>query len=195
MQQGRLIYLMGASGAGKDSVIDASRGGLAERHIMVVRRTITRSAEASGEHALGVSREAFERMVGEGAFALHWEANGLCYGIPSNINAALAEGQWVLVNGSRSYLPQAVGKYPDLLAVMIAVSPSVLRSRLIGRGRETSGEIDARLARNARLSNVTGDWQGGAQSMYTVDNSTTLQAASQVLLELIDRQRLIATVG
>lgn len=195
MREGRLIYLMGASGAGKDSVIDASRPGLGERQITVVRRVITRSAEASGEHALGVSREVFERMIQEGAFALHWDANGLLYGIPATIHKALADGQWVLVNGSRSYLPEALGKYPNLLPIMITVTSGVLRSRLMARGRETLVEVDARLARNERLSRVASDWQGPTQPLYAVDNSTTLSAASQALLELIDQQRLNAAAG
>lgn len=195
MQQGRLIYLMGASGAGKDSVIDASREGLAQRQIRVVRRIITRSAEASGEQALGVSHEAFERMMAEGAFALHWNANGLRYGIPADIDHALNQGQWVLVNGSRGYLPEALSKYPNLVPVVITVATDVLRARLCVRGRETAVEIDARLARNDRLNDMASDWQGRALALYAVDNSTTLAAASAALLALIDQQRLNVTAG
>jgi ribose 1,5-bisphosphokinase len=195
MRQGRLIYLMGASGAGKDSVIDASREGLAKRQIVVVRRIITRSAEASGEQALGVSRETFEQMVGEGAFALHWSANGLRYGIPADIDQALAQGQWVLINGSRGYLPEALGLYPNLMPVMVKVATEVLRARLAARGRETEAEINARLARNDQLNHMPGNWQGQASALYVVDNSTTLAAASEALLELIDHQRLNVTVG
>jgi ribose 1,5-bisphosphokinase len=190
MQRGRLVYLIGASGAGKDSLIDAARPGLAERNVQVVRRVITRSAEASGEQAVGVSRDVFERMAGEGKFALHWSANGLLYGIPAEIDLALARGQWVLVNGSRGYLPHALGKYPDLLVVLVTVSTDVLRSRLIARGRETPAEIEARLARNERLHHTTEAWQGEALPLYPVDNSTTLSAATAALLALIDQQRL-----
>ena len=46
---GRLIYLIGPSGSGKDSLLDAARPRLAERGCRIVRRVITRSAEAVGE--------------------------------------------------------------------------------------------------------------------------------------------------
>ena len=43
---GRLIYLMGPSGSGKDSLLQAAREPL--RGCRIVRRVITRSAEAVG---------------------------------------------------------------------------------------------------------------------------------------------------
>jgi ribose 1,5-bisphosphokinase len=192
MQRGRLVYLIGASGAGKDSLIDAARPGLAERNVQVVRRIITRSAEASGEQAVGVSQEMFERMAAQGEFSLHWAANGLLYGIPADIDGALANGQWVLMNGSRGYLPYAQAKYPDLLAVLVTVSNEVLRSRLIARGRETAAQIDARLARNDQLNQATEAWQGAGSSLYRLDNSSTLAAATTALLRLLDEQRFSA---
>lgn len=64
---GRLVYLMGPSGAGKDSLIDAARNELQRHNVHVARRVITRSAEAKGEDALGVSAEQFERLSTEGA--------------------------------------------------------------------------------------------------------------------------------
>ncbi|MCF5671670.1 phosphonate metabolism protein/1,5-bisphosphokinase (PRPP-forming) PhnN, partial [Pseudomonas syringae] len=45
---GRLIYLIGPSGSGKDSVLDAARETLARRDCRVVRRVINRSAETGG---------------------------------------------------------------------------------------------------------------------------------------------------
>ena len=48
---GKLIYLMGPSGSGKDSLIDAVRPYLPERGCEVIRRVITRSSEAVGEDA------------------------------------------------------------------------------------------------------------------------------------------------
>ncbi|WP_263260998.1 phosphonate metabolism protein/1,5-bisphosphokinase (PRPP-forming) PhnN [Pseudomonas sp. RIT-PI-S] len=193
MQRGRLIYLMGASGSGKDSLIEAARHALHERGIEVVRRVITRSAEASGEQAMGVSQEAFEQMVAQGRFALNWSANGLLYGIPIEIEQALAAGRWVLMNGSRGYLPHALVKYPDLLVVLVTVNSEALRQRLFARGRETPAEIEARLARNDRLHHTGAAWRGEAPQVYSVDNSTTLQAATAALLTLIDQQRISAT--
>ncbi|HCV40921.1 MAG TPA: phosphonate metabolism protein/1,5-bisphosphokinase (PRPP-forming) PhnN, partial [Pseudomonas sp.] len=148
---GRLIFLIGPSGSGKDSLIDASRAQLSAAGVEIARRVITRSAEAKGEAAHGVSAERFAQMREEGAFAMHWRANGLEYGIPAQVDQWLAQGHSVLVNGSRAYLPEAQTRYPDLLAVCLEVQPEVLRERLLARGRETPGQVDQRLARNARL--------------------------------------------
>ncbi|WP_207863293.1 phosphonate metabolism protein/1,5-bisphosphokinase (PRPP-forming) PhnN, partial [Pseudomonas sp. 71_D] len=145
--QGRLIYLIGPSGAGKDSLLDAARAPLAERGVRIARRVITRSAEAVGEAAQAVSAEEFARLEAEQAFALAWRANGLAYGIRAEIDAWLAAGEDVLVNGSRGYLPEARQRYPDLLAVLLTVEQDVLRERLLNRGRETPEQIEARLAR------------------------------------------------
>ncbi|RYF96565.1 MAG: phosphonate metabolism protein/1,5-bisphosphokinase (PRPP-forming) PhnN, partial [Caulobacteraceae bacterium] len=87
---GRLIYLIGPSGSGKDSLLDAAREALAARDCRIVRRVITRSAEAKGEAAQAVSVERFEALQAQGAFALSWFANGLHYGIPNEIDQWLA---------------------------------------------------------------------------------------------------------
>jgi ribose 1,5-bisphosphokinase len=195
MRRGRLIYLAGASGAGKDSLIDALRVELAARDIDVVRRVITRSAEASGEQAVGVTHEAFEQMVAQGRFALSWHANGLRYGIPVEVDRALAEGRWVLMNGSRGYLPQALDRYPDALPILVTVNKAVLRERLVARGRETAAEIEARLLRSEQLHQAPGAWQGTVPGLHVVDNSTTLEQAATTLLALIDQARFNAAEG
>ncbi|MFJ4346615.1 phosphonate metabolism protein/1,5-bisphosphokinase (PRPP-forming) PhnN [Pseudomonas sp. NPDC089401] len=182
---GRLIFLVGPSGSGKDSLIDASRAQLAAAGVEVIRRVITRSAEATGEAAHGVSPERFEAMRAQGAFAMHWQANGLSYGIPAELDRWLGQGRSVLVNGSRAYLPEARLHYPDLLAISLVVKPEVLRERLLGRGRETSEQIDQRLARNARLQ------ARPDSSVHLLDNSGPLTTAVDALLALLREERLI----
>lgn len=180
MTPGRLIYLMGPSGSGKDSVLQAAAAPLAVRGCRIARRVITRSAEARGEDAHPVTLEEFERMERAGAFAMYWRANGLCYGIPNDIDAWLAAGHDVLVNGSRKYLPQARERYPDLLAVLLRVSPEVLRARLLARGRETLPQIEARLARNAHFAD------GLPGPLVELDNSVSLETTVRNLLDLLD---------
>ncbi len=146
---GRLIYLMGPSGSGKDSLIEAARDSLLDLDCVVARRVITRSAESVGEDALGVTTAQFAQMRREGGFALCWHANGLDYGIPAEIDRWLNEGRHVLINGSRAHLPEAVVRYPTLLPILLTVKTDVLRKRLERRGRESAEEIETRLKRNA----------------------------------------------
>jgi ribose 1,5-bisphosphokinase len=154
--------------------------------VEIARRVITRSAEAKGEAAHGVSAERFAQLREEGAFAMHWRANGLEYGIPAQVDQWLAQERSVLVNGSRAYLPVARERYPNLLAVCLEVQPEVLRERLLARGRETPEQVDQRLARNARLQ------LEAAPSVHTLDNSGDLAAAVTALIELLRQEKLIA---
>jgi ribose 1,5-bisphosphokinase len=179
---GRLIYLMGPSGSGKDTLIDAARELLRELGCDVVQRVITRSAESVGEEAIGVSVEEFQRRKNDGEFALSWQANGLDYGIPIEIDQWLGAGRHVLVNGSREYLPVALVRYPDLVPVSLIVKDDVLRERLLRRGRESRAEIDARLSRNGLFM---ADGSMGGVFVHQLDNSGELVITVKKLLDLL----------
>lgn len=192
---GRLIYLMGPSGSGKDSLLNAARERLAERGCVIARRVITRSAEAVGEDAIGVSPAEFAQQEAAGAFALSWRANGLAYGIPRQIDDWLVAGQDVLVNGSRGYLPQARERYPELLAILLQVDEAALRQRLQARGRESAEQIEARLARSRELqlpsASVAGNSDEG-ESQYLLNNSGPLDQTVTQLLQLLSDARACA---
>lgn len=181
---GRLIYLIGPSGSGKDSLLDAARARLAERGCRIVRRVITRSAQAMGEAAQGVSPADFAAMQAEGAFALSWHANGLSYGIPREIDDWLAAGEDVLVNGSRGHLAQTRERYPTVLVLLLTVDQAVLRQRLLARGRESLADIEERLARNARFAEqlIAGNHPG----LFVLDNSSLLEHTVERLLYCLD---------
>jgi ribose 1,5-bisphosphokinase len=183
LMTGRLIYLIGPSGSGKDSLLDAARGPLAERGCRIVRRVITRSAEAVGEAALGVGLEEFLAIEAQGGFALSWRANGLAYGIPRDIDDWLAAGHDVLVNGSRGHLPATRLRYPNLLVLLLTVDHAVLRQRLLARGRESVEEIEARLVRNARFSESV--LASNDSGVCIIDNSGLLEHAVERLLSCI----------
>ncbi|MFC6338913.1 phosphonate metabolism protein/1,5-bisphosphokinase (PRPP-forming) PhnN [Pseudomonas sp. CCM 7891] len=185
---GRLIYLIGPSGSGKDSLLDAARARLAERGCRIVRRVITRSPESVGEAAQGVSPGQFAVMDAEGAFALSWQANGLSYGIPREIDDWLAAGEDVLVNGSRGHLAQTRLRYPRLLVLLLTVEQAVLRQRLLARGRESLADIDERLARNARFSESL----ASAPGVFLLDNSGPLERTVERLLGCLDGQSACA---
>lgn len=177
---GRLIYLIGPSGSGKDSLLETVRDELTRCGCRVVQRVITRSAEAVGEAAQAVTAEQFAAMQAHGDFALNWQANGLHYGIPKQIDDWLAQGLDVLVNGSRAHLPQARQRYPDVLAILLTVSDDILRQRLLARGRESVADIEARLQRNSRF---TVELLASDPAVFVLDNSGELAQTRERLLQ------------
>ncbi|NBB98018.1 MAG: phosphonate metabolism protein/1,5-bisphosphokinase (PRPP-forming) PhnN [Alphaproteobacteria bacterium] len=142
---GQLVAVVGPSGVGKDTLIDAF--AKARPDAIIVRRVITRAAGAPGEDHDTVSEALFDAQLALGRYAVHWSAHGLRYAIPATIDAHLAKGRLVVFNGSRKALPLIRARYPRLQVVMLTASVDVLQQRLQARGRETAREIAARLKR------------------------------------------------
>lgn len=195
---GTLVYVMGPSGSGKDSLIayirksiNASyaqtwnsavhtRKGL--RPIFFSRRYITRPANAGEERHYCLTREEFRFRKNSGGFALSWESHGLCYGIGSEIDMRLAVGAIVVVNGSREYLPEATKKYPALVPVLVSARPDVLRERLEKRGRENAKDIDERLGSAVmKLPDIPG--------LIELDNSGAFKEAGRKFSDIFLRLR------
>ncbi|MEQ9694985.1 phosphonate metabolism protein/1,5-bisphosphokinase (PRPP-forming) PhnN [Shimia sp. SDUM112013] len=141
----QVIAVVGPSGVGKDTVMHALAQTLPDTHL--VRRVITRPAEAGGEEFEGVTRAEFEQRVVAGTFCLWWEAHGLAYGIPVAEIESRPDGARVLMNLSRAVLDTARGCFDDFRILSLTASPETLARRLGGRGRETADDIDKRLAR------------------------------------------------
>ncbi len=145
---GVLLYVIGASGSGKDSLMSHARFKLAQdANVVFAHRYITRPPDAGGENHVALSEDEFESRVAQKLFPLHWHSHGLRYGVGCELNHWLAKGLTVILNGSRAYLHEASRRYPELVPVLIEVSPQVLRQRLQARGRESADEIEARLQR------------------------------------------------
>lgn len=142
---GRIFSIVGPSGAGKDTLIEAARRARPDLH--VVRRVITRPPEAGGEPYEGVTEDEFLRRKLAGEFVLDWEAHGLCYGIPLSVERAMSEGRDVIFNGSRAMLGAAWEAFPGLTVVHVTASVPVLAERLAQRGRESRDQIARRLTR------------------------------------------------
>ena len=162
---GRLYYLMGASGSGKDTLLGALIELLLERHTQVrrVQRYITRAADAGGEYHRAVTEQQFRDLRDAGEFCMHWQAHGFSYGIHRETLGWLAAGEHVVLNGSRAYLAEARKVVPDLQPILVQVSASVQAERLKNRGRETRDEIAARLQRQVQLPDHEAD-------MLTINN-------------------------
>ncbi len=183
---GRFIAVVGPSGVGKDSLMSAL--AKAEPRLSVVRRVITRAADAGGEDYEAVSADTFEQRALSGAFALHWAAHGLCYGIPSSVDVTLAGGKDVMANLSRSVLPAMAQRFDRWEILSLTARPDVLRARLLARGRETPDDIDRRLA---RVGNAIPD---GFEAKE-LDNSGTFEKTiteALLLLYPVSEKRLIS---
>lgn len=153
MTKGTIFVVVGPSGAGKDSVIDHARRQLAgDKTFCFVKRFITRPKEAGGEDHQPVDHAAFSELAAAGKLALHWQAHGLFYGIPSETLDDLTEGRVLIANGSRAALPAFRDVYGDALKVVLVTAPkTVLAERLASRGRESAQSILQRLERSGEL--------------------------------------------
>lgn len=145
---GAFVAVVGASGVGKDSVIGAARGYLAERSGVFTfpRRFVTRPV-GPGEDHVPVSEADFERIERDGGFALSWRAHGLAYGVPVEVIATVRGGGVVVVNVSRSVLRGLTERFEHSAVVRVSVSDEVRRARIAGRGREAAADIHARMNR------------------------------------------------
>lgn len=143
----RLIYLIGASGCGKDSLLKALRASPAS-NILVAHRYITRPASSGNENHIALSEREFWFRYHHGLFCLSWQAHQLHYGLGIEVDVWLDKNMDVIVNGSRAYLPEADKRYGErLFPVCLTVPQHILQQRLIARGRENEQQIAERLRR------------------------------------------------
>lgn len=175
-----LYYIIGASGAGKDSLLNAAREQLVtQSNTLIAHRYITRAADAGGENHVALSVAEFESRQSKGLFKMYWAANNCQYGLGIEIDQWLAAGINVLVNGSRGYLATAKQRHPSLKVIYIDVDAAILKQRLTNRGRESASEIEARLARHKQLSASID------KEALRIDNSGELSVACNQLIEFV----------
>ena len=146
-----LILVVGPSGAGKDTLLDAARRTLGDDpRFRFVRREITRPAAAGGEVHIAVDFPSFAARRDAGLYALHWEAHGLGYGVPADIVDDIAGGRIVIANVSRAVIAEAAQRF-RVHVLEITAPTAVLAERLRERARETDADIAMRLARSVAL--------------------------------------------
>lgn len=144
---GGFVFVVGPSGAGKDSLIAGARAQLAgEKMFVFPRRTVTRQSSAHEDHDT-LDEAAFARAEKEGRFALSWRAHGLGYGIPRAARSEVEAGCIVICNVSRRIVPWSRLHLPNVLVVEVTAPLEILAERLKARGRVEDGDIAARLAR------------------------------------------------
>lgn len=183
MAEGKLFYVIGPSGSGKDSLLRYAREHLAsDPGVVFAHRYITRPVELHGENHVALTEAEFDARLAAGLFAMHWESHGLRYGIGREINLWLAKGCNVVMNGSRAYLEEARRRYPGLVAVLVTVAPEILEHRLRARGRETDEHIARRLERARQFARPSG-------CVEIIENDGELAAAGEHLVGLLNAGR------
>jgi ribose 1,5-bisphosphokinase len=145
---GRLVLVVGPSGAGKDTLLRLAQAACIDDHdIVFPRRVVTRESSAA-EDNIAVSPDEFRRARDHGDFAVHWEAHGHSYALPLEINDDIRAGRAVVVNVSRTVIAALRQAYANVVVVAITAPPDVLAQRLAARARHSDGNIAERLSRS-----------------------------------------------
>jgi ribose 1,5-bisphosphokinase len=145
---GRLVLVVGPSGAGKDTLLRLAQAACVDdRNVVFPRRVVTRASSAD-EDNIAVSPDEFARARDHGEFAVHWDAHGHSYALPLEINGDIRAGRAVVVNVSRTVIAALRQAYANVVVVAITAPPEVLAQRLAARARHSDGNIADRLTRS-----------------------------------------------
>lgn len=169
---GAWAFVVGPSGAGKDSVINAAQELLqGQQNIVFARRLVTRPSQAGSEHD-AISEGDFRLLIASGGLSWQWQAHGFYYGVASHYAARVGAGQLVVINGSRGHTSTLV-RADDVKVVEVSANKAQVASRLQQRGRDDPQAIASRLVRNESLSQVKAD--------FVVVNDSALAASGEQL--------------
>jgi len=171
--KGKLVLVVGPSGAGKDSLIDAAKKHFTgDANFVFPRRVITRHATQAAEDHDTLSPEAFLRAQAQGAFFLDWQAHDLSYGLPASMGDDLRLGKVVIVNVSRTVLAKAAEVWPNTTVIVVTAPPHILAARVSARARKEDGDIQKRISRSIDAPTDT-------LPRIIISNDRTLEEAAQ----------------
>ena len=193
---GWFVAIVGPSGAGKDTIINAVHQALKNNpEFLFVRRTITRKAginsfdghdetsqNIGNEDNIGVTLEKFFELSEKASFSLQWFAHGIHYALPIGIVDEVRKGKIVIANVSRAELEHAKELFGKVFVIEINAPIGILKERLISRKREKITDIEERLER----ANIPVHLPKGAKYCY-IDNSGNITSAVDKVLSILQK--------
>lgn len=182
---GLLLVVSGPSGAGKGTLVERLMGARPECVFSVSATTRPRrEGEVDGVQYEFVTREEFQRRIGEGYF-LEWaEVHGEFYGTPARfVDAGVAAGKVVVLDVDVQGGASVRRARPDAATVFI-YPPSLdsLRQRLLRRATDSAAVIER------RLNNAPGEMAQYLEYEYVIVNDD-LEQAAQRLIAIVDAER------
>jgi ribose 1,5-bisphosphokinase len=178
---GRLILVVGPSGAGKDTLLGLAKAACADDgRIVFPRRVITRQASASEDNE-EVSAGTFEAALARDEYAMHWDAHGHRYALSRAIDDDIRAGHTVVANVSRTIIATMRRAYASVLVVSITAPPNVLAERIAMRARGSDGKIEQRLHRTVDEAAAVPD--------VTIVNTGSVEYHARQLVRIIKGER------
>ena len=178
---GRLILVVGPSGAGKDTLLGLAKAACADDgNIVFPRRLITRQASVSEDND-EVSAGTFEAALARDEYAMHWDAHGHRYALSRAIDDDIRSGHTVVANVSRTVIAAMRRAYASVLVVSITAPPNVLAERIAMRARGSDGKIEQRLHRTVDEAAAVPD--------VTIVNTGSVDYHARQLVRIIKGER------
>lgn len=176
-----LVFVVGTSGSGKDSVMRETVAYLTENGVpaQILKRMITRTPDKYEEsHFLPID----EFLKRKNEFALSWNIYDNWYGIPwVSINVANENSSLLLINVSRGVLYEARRLFPSSLIILLTVPKEIAKSRIKNRGREDHKGMSKRLTRMSMDVDIP-------SPSKIVSNAGVLQDTAKKLGEFLIRE-------
>ncbi|MCL2743546.1 MAG: guanylate kinase [Planctomycetaceae bacterium] len=181
---GKIIIVSGPSGVGKGTLLKRVFAESGLPLVLSVSATTRKSrpGEIDGVHYRFLEATDFENRRKNGEFLECFEvfATGVWYGtLKSDVENALSEGKWVVLEIDVQGALAVKEVYPDALTVFIKPkSVEVLKERLLGRGTESEA------AMNRRLETALKELEHAGQFQFVVINDD-LETAVKELTEVL----------
>ena len=174
---GGFVFVVGPSGAGKDTLLAIARSRLsADNRFVFPRRLVTRTSSVWEDHNT-ISEHEFERGEAEGRFTLSWRAHGHGYALPGSCLTDVEAGCLVICNVSRTLIGDARRRLPNVAVVEITAPLQILATRLAQRNRSEDASLEDRLARSREI--------GPFRTDLTIVNDGSPEAGAEQLVAFL----------